>query len=425
MDTLARPRLKTVGLDRRTFLEALLGTAALGWRRWPASVEGEAPLHDDAAGSVLGAYGDWAAALAEDPPRLSLRRQETVDLAAWQRRARARVLELLGMPEVGAAPHAEVVARVAHDGLIIEDLRWQLPFGPPTRAYLLRPADASGPLPGVLALHDHGGDKFFGREKIVDPGTRHPLMVAHQEKLYDGRAWANELARRGYVVLVPDVMAFGSRRIRLADVPPRVRRGLPAREPETAEEIRAYNEWASWHEHMVARSLLAAGTTWPGVLLAELRGALEVLCRRPEVDARRVGCAGLSGGGWQTVLLAGMDDRIRCAVVTCMLTTWRDLARNRSYTHTWMLYIPLLARDLDYPELLGLRVPAPALVQCGRRDPLFTLPEMERAVQIMQEVYRRAGAPAHFQGLFYDEGHRFNRSMQEDAFAWLDRWLRG
>ncbi|WP_243665195.1 hypothetical protein [Rhodothermus marinus] len=75
--------------------------------------------------------------------------------------------------------------------------------------------------------------------------------------------------------------------------------------------------------------------------------------------------------------------------------------------------------------MLGLRVPAPALVQCGRRDPLFTLPEMERAVQILQEVYRRAGAPAHFQGLFYDEGHRFNQSMQEDAFAWLDRWLRG
>lgn len=417
--------LKAVPLDRRAFLELLLGAAALGSK---SSVRPEECLtaltNDEEAGSVLGAYGRWAACLAEDPPRLSLRRLAPVDLRAWQVQARARVQALLAAPEIGLDRSLKVQARLVYRDVVVEDLVWQLPFGPPTRAYLLRPVDAPRPLPGVLAFHDHGGDKFFGREKIVDPGARHPLMVAHQEKHYEGQAWANELARRGYVVLVPDVFPFGSRRIRLEAVPERVRRGLPPEDPKTEVEIRAYNEWAAWHEHMVARSLLAAGTTWPGVLLAELRYALDVLCSLPEVDPERIGCGGFSGGGWQTVLLAGMDNRIRCAVVSCMMTTWRDLVVNRSYTHTWMLYVPLLAHELDYPELLGLRVPAPTLVQCGTQDPLFTLAEMQRAVDQLQEVYRCVSAEAQLQCSFYDSGHCFGRAMQTEAFSWFDQWLK-
>jgi len=415
-----------VEINRRAFLEVLLGTAVWGVSRWPdwADLEAVSRSAEDPAGSVLGAYGDWAATLAEDPPRLSVRRQEALELAVWRREARAQVLTLLGMPEVDRPARVEVRACFLHQDLTIEELVWQLPFGPPTHAYLLYPTNISGPLPGVLAFHDHGGDKFFGREKIVDPGARHPLMVAHQQKLYDGLAWANELARRGYVVLVPDVLPFGSRRIRLEEVPERVRRGLAPIEPKTEAEIRAYNEWASWHEHMIARSLLAAGTTWPGVLLVELRYALEVLCSRSEVDPGRIGCGGFSAGGWQAILLAGVDDRIRCTVVTCMLTTWRDLVRNRSYTHTWMLYVPLLARELDYPELLGLCAPTPVLVQCSTQDPLFTLSEMQRAVTQLQEVYHRAQAQANLQCTFYDGGHWFDRRMQAEAFAWFDRWLK-
>jgi len=44
-------------------------------------------------------------------------------------------------------------------------------------------------------------------------------MLRHQDQYYGGMAWANELARRGYVVLVHDTFTFGSRRMRLADVP--------------------------------------------------------------------------------------------------------------------------------------------------------------------------------------------------------------
>jgi dienelactone hydrolase len=72
-------------------------------------------------------------------------------------------------------------------------------------------------------------------------------------------------------------------------------------------------QFAAEHEHLVAKSLFCAGTTWPGVFLAEDRRALDYLCSRPDVNASKVGCCGLSGGGLRTVYLAGNDDRIACA----------------------------------------------------------------------------------------------------------------
>ena len=89
-----------------------------------------------------------------------------------------------------------------------------------------------------------------------------------------------------------------------------------------------------------------------------------------------------------------------------------------------MTYIPGLPGDLDYPEILGLDAPHPILVLNNREDQLFTVPEMERADQILNEMYRKAGAPDHYRAKFYDGPHKFDREMQKEAFAWFDRWLK-
>jgi hypothetical protein len=174
--------------------------------------------------TMLGAYRYLAEALlSADPKALSLRRPEFRDLDAWRLQARAKVAELVACPETGA-PSPEVVEQTRVGDVEATRLRWQLPYGPPTEALLLKPQKAVGSLPGVLALHDHGGLKYFGWRKIADDGAPvHPVVQALRDEAYGGRAWANELARRGYVVLCHDVFLWGSRRIRLSDVPERVR----------------------------------------------------------------------------------------------------------------------------------------------------------------------------------------------------------
>lgn len=377
--------------------------------------------------NMIGAYGPWAASIiGEAPARLSFRNDRFRDLDAWRKEARARLGDCLLQPASGGTPQAEVVERLTFDGLEIERLSWKLPYGPPTDAVFMKPKGARGPLPGVLGLHDHGGNKYFGLRKITRTGDDiHPMMREHQDEYYGGVAWANELAKRGYGVLVHDVFTFASRRVLVADVPKKIRKEAKDVEHEDENEIKAYNEFAAEHEHKMAKSLFCAGTTWPGVFTAEDQRALDYLCSRPEVDPQRVGCAGLSGGGLRTVYLSGLDDRIRCACCAGMMTTWRDYLLNKCYTHTWMIYIPGLPLDLDYPEIMGLRVPLPSLVLSCKEDQLFTMPEMERADRILSEVYRKAGAPERYKTSFYPGGHKLDRAMQDEAFAWFDRWLKG
>ncbi|MDR3634193.1 MAG: hypothetical protein P4L84_10325 [Isosphaeraceae bacterium] len=376
--------------------------------------------------NMLGAYGPWAANLAgPGPGRLSFRNGRFHDLDAWRKEARDRLLACLLQPPTGGVPKAELQHQFDFDGLHIEHLYWQLPFGPPTEAFFIKPAGARGRLPGVLALHDHGGNKYFGTRKIVRiDASVHAMVKRHQDEYYGGVGWANELARRGYAVLVHDAFAFGSRRIRVADLPKVVAKDAKEVSPEAEAEIKSYNKLASEHEHLVAKSLLCAGTTWPGVFTAEDQRALDYLASRPDVDPDRLGCGGLSGGGLRTAYLGGIDDRIRCACCTGMMTTWRDYLLNKRYTHTWMIYVPGLPLDLDYPEIFGLRAPLPALVQCDSEDELFTLGEMRRADEILAEVYRKAGATEHYRCTFYPGPHKFDRPMQDEAFAWFDRWLK-
>lgn len=376
--------------------------------------------------NLIGAYGPWAASLVgEEPAELSFRRGGWQSVDDWRDAAREKFSELVAQPERGPTPTATVEREFEYDGLQIEELSWSLPYGPPTKAYFLKPLDASGPLPGIVGLHDHGGRKYFGRRKIArvsdDP---HPMMREHHESYYGNVPWANEVAKRGYGVLVHDTFTFASRRVLLADVPAHSRQGHTDDAPEEPANVEAYNRWAAGHEDTMSKALFCAGTTWPGVFLADDRAALDVLCAREDIDAERVGCGGLSGGGLRTVFLGGADDRIKAAVCVGMMSTWRDYLLNKVHTHTWMCYVPLLPNYMDYPEILGMRMPLPTLVQNDIEDQLFTMPEMERADEMLRQAYDMAGAGEKYRCTFYPGPHKFDLEMQDEAFTWFDTWLK-
>jgi dienelactone hydrolase len=379
--------------------------------------------------SIIGHYGAWAAGLRADPPALSLRANRNKKLANWRKEATAKTLELVARPSIGPVPKVMVEKKYTYDGLDVEELAWQLPYGRSTKAILLKPRGANKKLPAILGLHDHGGNKFFGKDKITRISeAQHPLMKAHQAEYYEGKAWANEIAKRGYVVLVADTCAFGSRRVHYEDMAGITWGTLKDSDKQDSaikspEEIATYNAWAADHEHVLSKSLFCAGTTWPGVTLAEDQMALTILSQRPEVDSERLGCMGLSGGGLRTVYLGGLDERIKCAVPVGFMSTWNDFLLHKAYTHTWMIYTPLLPNYLEFPEILGLRVPLPTLVLNNNQDQLYTLPEMRRSDEILREVYQLAGASDAYRTTFYDGEHKFDAAMQGDAFAWFDQWL--
>jgi dienelactone hydrolase len=412
-------------MTRLWLVAALVAFPGLG-----ESVDAQVSLDSDMEQmrpNMVGAYGPWLAddVLGREPGRLSFRTGRWKSVDEWRKVARQRVMERLAPVDLGGVPDVQVVSRHTFEGLDFERLSWHLPAGPPTEAVFIKPAGAVGPLPGILGLHDHAGNKFLGWRKIVRTGEDFwPIQETHQDEYYEGLAWANEIARRGYAVLVHDTFPFASRRVKAKDVPEEIRRGGVDPEPDDTVGIGRYNRFAGEHEHIVAKSLFSAGTTWPGVYLVEDQRALDVLASRPEVDPDRLGCAGLSGGGMRTVFLGGLDERIRVAVTVGFMTTWRDFLLDKCFTHTWMTYVPVLPRELDFPEILALRAPAATMVLSCREDPLYTLSEMERADAILRETFERAAAGHRYRCHFYDGGHKFDREMQADAFAWFDRFLK-
>ena len=316
------------------------------------------------------------------------------------------------------------------DGLISEELSWSVGYGPPTHAWLLMPADVQKPLPGVLALHDHGAFKYYGREKIAN-GPQEPARVIskYRENLYEGSAFANQLARLGFVVLVHDAFLWGSRKFPLSSMPPSILAmaelcQTTGQENAVGEpEVDIYNASAGLHELVLEKYFTLLGTSLAGIVCFEDRLALNYLAERPEVDAGRLGCMGLSGGGCRSALLSAVSGRISAAVIAGMMSTYFGLLDHSVSTHTWMLFPAPLPRFCDWPDLVSQAFTGNLLVQYNREDNLFTLEGMQAADRRIRENFNIHGSPHRYTGSFFPGSHKFDRQMQSEAFAWLSKHL--
>ncbi len=362
--------------------------------------------------SAIPGYEDWPAYVRSRP---------TADVPP-----RSRVLAgVLGVP----APPDEVSPTVewegTHDGVTTTALSWQLGFGPRTRAWLVKPAGTSGPLPAVLALHCHAGDKYTGASRLVEfpPGRTEPGVDSDPRRhdLYGGRALATELAREGFAVLAHDTFSWGSRRFTLEAPPWRTADALAGREAQWREQGRtpgaaeAYNAAAAFHEDTVAKAAGLAGTSLAGTVAHDDLAALGVLASLPGVDPSRLGCLGFSGGGGRALVLAALSPAIRSYSVTAMMTTFDSLFPAYLDAHSWLLQTPGLARLGEWPEFTALPDAARFLVQYALEDDLFPAAGMRAANKMLDDLH----PSGRYTGTFWPGGHEFTIPMQEEAFAFL------
>jgi dienelactone hydrolase len=344
-------------------------------------------------------------------------------LEEWQHTVRQQVMEGLSFFPPDCPLNGSVDQRLERDGIIEEHISYDQPFGTRTEGILLYPKQRKGKLPGVIALHDHGGFKYFGKEKLVEWDGEPEILTEFKQRYYEGRSWASELARRGYVVFVPDVFLWGSRRMEPDKVPDEYTSDL-VKETDTRRYIESYNRFAADHESLIAKSLYLAGVTWTGVMAYEDRRAVDYLTSRQDLSLGSLGCAGLSGGGLRTIYLAALDVRISCAVCVGFMSTNREAVENRIQYHTWMYHVPALSKQIDLPDILSLHGKAPVMVQYDMDDPLWTLRGQQESHDKLQRIYAKMGAEERYIGKFYPGPHKFDIQMQEDAFDWFDQWLK-
>lgn len=127
---------------------------------------------------------------------------------------------------------------------------------------------------------------------------------------------------------------------------------------------------AEGNQHGYAAHLDLVGSNGLGIFLLEMRRGLDYLYNHPSVDRNRLGVTGLSGGGWQTIFLSSLDDRVKVAVPVAGFSSVATKVEARKYgdlgdleqNGTDLLF------DLDYTHLVAMMAPRPTLLIYNAED---------------------------------------------------------
>ncbi|WP_457963462.1 acetylxylan esterase [Arthrobacter sp. D1-29] len=358
--------------------------------------------------SAIAGYEDWPA-YVRDSPRYRAASPQSQELS-----------DALGVPGASPTPDVTTDWEQTYDGVTTSQLSWQLGFGPRTIGWLLRPAGSIGPLPGVLAMHCHGGNKFGGADRLVDLPDPHPSAKAARAALYDGHSLATDMARAGFAVLAHDAFAWGSRCFDLSVPPWRTAAALEARMSQWRQDgvvpsdADLYNAAAGIHEDTVAKAAGLLGTSFAGMVAHDDLAALEILAGLPGVDSERLGCIGFSGGGGRALTLAALSPRIRNYVVTCMMATFQSLMPAYLDAHSWLLQTPGIWKLGDWPELTERSAANGFLVQYALNDELLPEAGMRDAHKILEFLH----SPG-YRGSWWPGQHVFTAEMQNEAINYL------
>ena len=141
---------------------------------------------------------------------------------------------------------------------------------------------------------------------------------------------------------------------------------------------------------LVGRS--AAGyRVWDGIR------SLDYLASRPEIDPKRLGCTGNSGGGTLTAYLMALDDRIVAAAPSCYITSLERLFATIGPQDAEQNITGQVAFGMEHADYVTMRAPRPTLLSVGTRD-FFDIQGSWDTFREVKRIYctlghRRAGRP--------------------------------
>jgi hypothetical protein len=372
----------------------------------------------------LGIYYEMFRSLPVKEPSLSFLSQAWIDSDKWRSEARAKVHELMNFSPKEIPLDPAIDSKRTDSGIVLEEISYAMPYGPRTKGYFLYPEN-SGTLPSVIALHDHGGFFYFGKEKVVDPHFENKVLQDHKNRCYGGRSWATELAKKGFAVLSVDSFLWGSRRVPMDSINEELLGPVEGLDPSSEDYIQAFNlYWDAVESSITVSTILNAGASYPGILFYEDSRSVDYLISRSEiVEPTKIACGGLSGGGLRSVFLGGLDPRIKAAFCVGWMSTISAMLRNHIRGNSLVMYVPGLINLLELPDVAALRATAPLLVQYDKEDRLFSLEGQLEAHDKLGRIYDKIGHPEGYSGKFYPGHHKFDLEMQEYAFEWLSKVL--
>lgn len=327
--------------------------------------------------------------LLRAPPSLRFRGQQ---VGPWQRALRAKLRELLGWSQMPGRPGPLRVRSLWRREVplgTIEKLVFRSEPGADVPAYACVPRGASGRLPWMVCLQGHstGAHNSVG----IDANDESLTIAVEGD-----RDFALGCLERGVAALAIEQRSLGERR-------------------ETRQARVSYHNSC----HDAAMRALMLGRTLLGERIYDVSRALDYLRTRSDVDPRRVGAMGNSGGGAVALYAGALLPGLRFLMPSCCFCTYRSSIL--SIHHCTDNYVPGLARFADMPDVLGLFAPRPVVLVAGKDDPIFPLAGVTEAFRKLRRIYRAAGAPDACRLVVGQEGHRFYAASgwREAEGLWL------
>lgn len=280
-----------------------------------------------------------------------------------------------GFPMEKCDLEPKIVGEIKKDGYRIEKLYFQTRPGVFMTANAYVP-EGNGKRPAVLAVHGH-------------------WKLAKQDHKVQARC--HGLAKLGFFVLCVDAMGAGERGV-----------GKPLGE---------------YHGDMTGATTWPVGLPLSGLQVYENMRAVDYLQSRPEVDGKRLGITGASGGGNQSMYSGGWDDRFSCVVPVC------SVGRYQSYLGAACCVCEVVPNVLTFTEewgVLGLAAPRALMVINATRDAFqFSIGEARKSLEVVRRIYELYGKPQNLKHATFESIHDYSQAMREIMYGWMTLHLKG
>jgi dienelactone hydrolase len=302
------------------------------------------------------------------------------DAEAYVREVRGKIQQCFGPWPERTPLNARITGIVERDVYRIEKVIFESRPHFPVTANLYLPKDRPFPLPGVVGTCGHSATGKAGETY---------------------QAFAQGLARLGYVVLLFDPIGQGER-LQYVTAELKSRHGTGVR-----EHLHAGNQ------QFLVGEFFGSWRTWDGIR------ALDYLLTRPEVDPAQVGVTGNSGGGTTTAWLCGVESRWAMAAPSCFITTFRRNLENELPADTEQCPPRALALGLDHADFVAALAPKPVIMLDQEKD-YFDVRGLEEAYERLRPLYRLLGHERNIGMFLGPDYHGFSQPVREAMYRWFN-----
>jgi dienelactone hydrolase len=312
------------------------------------------------------------------PLKMTYRAQNRKQAEAWQKQLRAKITELVGgFPPTHGALRPQTLEVREFPAYRREKFIFESRPGLAVLAYLLTPANARPPYRTMVCVpgHGRGVDDIVG---IDDQGQDRTTKDGYQHD------FAIQVVEHGLAAVAIEPMAFGCRR------------GTQARKEGLSHTSC----------QPVAGAALLLGQTMIGWRVFDVMRTIDWIETRKELDASHVGCMGISGGGTCTAFSAALEPRIKAAMISGYLNTFRDSIF--SLSHCIDNYVPGILNWAEMYDVAGLIAPRPLFAEAGAKDDIFPVDASRESFARVTKVYETLDAPDRFQTEIFEGTHSFH-----------------